>query len=285
MVEMLDERGHNLPIGTICIEDLEIGMTRSLSKTIGDREIEMFAELSTDHNPVHLDDAYARDTIFAGRIAHGMLTAGLISAVIGEQLPGHGTVYLGQSLKFMAPVRPGDRVEAVIHWDRIPEETEFKEIPPNVRALLRYSEGAHVRWVDQDQVHWQVYFFRWDAGAVSSHVNVHRPEVCLPSAGFKMEGRNAEFTWPLDTINLEFNQYLFTAPKVELHVFYAMWDDEPDQSVPLGSTGRERLEQVWQGQRIEGRYSVQFILANVRSAQTARAKVKGFLSRSLRVKE
>ncbi|MBC7143364.1 MAG: MaoC family dehydratase, partial [Rhodobacteraceae bacterium] len=64
--------------------------------------------------PVHLDDDYARDTIFEGRIAHGMLTAGLISAVIGEQLPGHGTVYLGQSLKFMAPVRPGDTVHAEV---------------------------------------------------------------------------------------------------------------------------------------------------------------------------
>src|SRR5690606_18698073 len=62
----------------------------------------------------HLDDSYAQDTIFQGRIAHGMLTAGLISAVIGEQLPGHGTVYLGQSLKFMAPVRPGDRVTAEV---------------------------------------------------------------------------------------------------------------------------------------------------------------------------
>jgi 3-hydroxybutyryl-CoA dehydratase len=111
---MLDGRDHNLPIGTICIEDLEIGMTRSLSKTIGDREIEMFAELSTDYNPVHLDDSHAQDTIFEGRIAHGMLTAALISAVIGEQLPGHGTVYLKQDLKFLAPVRPGDRVEAVV---------------------------------------------------------------------------------------------------------------------------------------------------------------------------
>ena len=74
----------------------------------------MFAELSTDHNPVHLDDDYAQDTIFGGRIAHGMLTAALISAVIGEQLPGHGTVYLGQSLKFLAPVRPGDRVTATV---------------------------------------------------------------------------------------------------------------------------------------------------------------------------
>ena len=104
----------NSPRGTICIEDLEIGMTRSLRKVVTDRDIEMFAEVSTDRNPVHLDDSYAQDTIFEGRIAHGMLTAGLISAVIGEQLPGHGTVYLGQSLKFMAPVRPGDMVFAEV---------------------------------------------------------------------------------------------------------------------------------------------------------------------------
>ena len=101
----------NKPPATICIEDIEIGMTRSLRKTVTDRDIALFAEVSTDHNPVHLDDAYARDTIFEGRIAHGMLTASLISAVIGEQLPGHGSVYLGQSLRFMAPVRPGDVVD------------------------------------------------------------------------------------------------------------------------------------------------------------------------------
>lgn len=100
----------NAPRGTICIEDIEIGMVRSLRKQVTDRDIELFAEVSTDRNPVHLDDDYAHDTIFGGRIAHGMLTAGLISAVIGEQLPGHGTVYLGQSLKFLAPVRPDDMV-------------------------------------------------------------------------------------------------------------------------------------------------------------------------------
>ena len=104
----------NQPRGTICIEDLEIGMVRYLQQQITDRDIELFAEVSTDRNPVHLDDNYARDTIFEGRIAHGMLTAGLISAVIGEQLPGHGTVYLGQTLKFMAPVRPGDTVYAEV---------------------------------------------------------------------------------------------------------------------------------------------------------------------------
>lgn len=105
---------NDLERGTICIEDIEMGMVRSLRKEVTDRDIELFAEVSTDRNPVHLDDAYAQDTIFAGRIAHGMLTAGLVSAVIGEQLPGHGTVYMGQSLKFLAPVRPGDEVVAEV---------------------------------------------------------------------------------------------------------------------------------------------------------------------------
>ena len=104
----------NNPRGTICIEDIEMGMTRYVRKIITVQDIEKFAEISTDHNPVHLDDEYARDTIFEGRIAHGMLTAGLVSAVIGEQLPGHGTIYMSQNLKFLAPVRPGDLVHAEV---------------------------------------------------------------------------------------------------------------------------------------------------------------------------
>ncbi len=99
----------NMPRGTICIEDIEIGMRRNLRKQVTDRDIELFSEISTDRNPVHLDDDYARDTIFEGRIAHGMLTAGLISAVIGEQLPGHGTVYLGQIAEIHGPRPPRRR--------------------------------------------------------------------------------------------------------------------------------------------------------------------------------
>ncbi len=124
----------NSPRGTICIEDLEIGMTRSLRKIVTDRDIEMFAEVSTDRNPVHLDDSYAQDTIFEGRIAHGMLTAGLISAVIGEQLPGHGTVYLGQSLKFMAPVRPGDMVLAEVTVTEINHQR--RKVTMDTRCLV-----------------------------------------------------------------------------------------------------------------------------------------------------
>lgn len=101
-------------IGTIFIEDMEVGMSRSLSKVMGEREVEMFAEVSEDHNPLHLDADYAATTMFKERIAHGMLSAALFSALLGERLPGHGTVYLGQTLKFMAPVRLGDRVDATV---------------------------------------------------------------------------------------------------------------------------------------------------------------------------
>ena len=129
----------NAPRGTIVIEDIEIGMVRSVQKVITDRDIELFAEVSTDRNPVHLDDSYAQDTIFGGRIAHGMLTAGLVSAVIGEQLPGHGTVYLGQSLKFLAPVRPGDMVLAEVEVTAI--DYSKRRVTMETRCLV---EGKKV---------------------------------------------------------------------------------------------------------------------------------------------
>lgn len=125
----------NLPRGTIFIEDIEIGMTRWLRRRVTDHHIEMFAEISTDRNPVHLDEAYAQETIFEGRIAHGMLSASLISAVIGEQLPGHGTVYLGQSLRFMAPVRPGDVVTAEVEVTGI--EHARRRVTLETRCLVR----------------------------------------------------------------------------------------------------------------------------------------------------
>lgn len=91
---------------------LQVGDTASQTKTITDADIERFAELTGDHNPVHLDDEFAKATRFGRRIAHGMLSASLISSVLANQLPGRGTVYLSQSLQFVAPVFPGDTVTA-----------------------------------------------------------------------------------------------------------------------------------------------------------------------------
>lgn len=94
------------------IEDLEEGMEAAFSKVVSDDDIVAFADLSGDTNPVHLSDEYARATMFKERIAHGMLTASLLSAVLGTKLPGPGAVYLSQTLRFRAPVRIGDEVTA-----------------------------------------------------------------------------------------------------------------------------------------------------------------------------
>ncbi|MGV8995334.1 MAG: MaoC family dehydratase [Parvibaculaceae bacterium] len=95
-----------------CIEDLSLGMEATFAKVISDADITSFSVVSGDTNPVHLDDAYAAKTRFGGRIAHGMLSASLISAVIGTRLPGPGAIYMSQSLRFRAPVKPGDTVTA-----------------------------------------------------------------------------------------------------------------------------------------------------------------------------
>lgn len=92
------------------LEDLSVGQAAELTRTVADGDIVAFAEVSGDHNPVHLDEAYAASTPFKGRIAHGMLSAAWISALIAGKLPGPGAIYLSQSLRFRAPVRIGDVV-------------------------------------------------------------------------------------------------------------------------------------------------------------------------------
>jgi acyl dehydratase len=89
-----------------------IGDSAEITKTINDSDIQAFADVTGDYNPVHVDDAFAANTRFGRRIAHGMLSASLISAVIANKLPGEGSVYLGQTLQFVAPVFPGDEVTA-----------------------------------------------------------------------------------------------------------------------------------------------------------------------------
>jgi 3-hydroxybutyryl-CoA dehydratase len=95
-------------------EDLHVGQSAMLSKTISEADILMYAAVSLDTNPVHFDEEFASKSRFGGRIAHGMLSAGLISALLGTRLPGPGTIYLRQSLAFKAPVRIGDTVKAVV---------------------------------------------------------------------------------------------------------------------------------------------------------------------------
>lgn len=95
-----------------CIEDLEIGMEAAHERVVTGGDIEAFAELSGDDNPVHLDADFAAKSPFKTRIAHGMLTASFISTILGTKLPGYGCIYLSQTLRFKAPVKIGDKVVA-----------------------------------------------------------------------------------------------------------------------------------------------------------------------------
>ena len=93
-------------------EDLQIGQTASIGKTITEADILLFAAVSLDTNPVHMDAEAAAASVFKERVAHGMLSAGLVSAVLGTRLPGAGTIYLAQTLQFRRPVKIGDTVTA-----------------------------------------------------------------------------------------------------------------------------------------------------------------------------
>ena len=94
------------------LEDVTLGMTAVYSRTVTEADIVLFSGVSGDVNPVHMDQEFAKQTMFKGRIAHGMLTASFISTVLGTKLPGPGCVYISQNLKFKAPVRIGDTVKA-----------------------------------------------------------------------------------------------------------------------------------------------------------------------------
>lgn len=96
------------------IEDLEVGMTATFSKTITEADIILFAGASGDNNAIHINENFAKTTQFKGRIAHGFLTASTISAAIANRLPGPGTIYMSQQMSFVGPVRPGDTVDAVV---------------------------------------------------------------------------------------------------------------------------------------------------------------------------
>jgi 3-hydroxybutyryl-CoA dehydratase len=95
-------------------DELSVGQTAERTHVVGAADIEAFASVSGDHNPVHMDEAFARTTAFGGRIAHGMLSAAYISAVLGNDLPGPGAIYLSQSLRFRRPVKIGDPVVAKV---------------------------------------------------------------------------------------------------------------------------------------------------------------------------
>jgi 3-hydroxybutyryl-CoA dehydratase len=117
-----------LTLQTLFFEDLSVGMTERLSKTVSSSDVVGFAEVTGDRNPIHLSEHFAAKTTFGTRIAHGLYTASLISAVLGTRLPGPGAVYISQTLHFRAPVKIGDTVEVTV--------TVTELVPEKFRARL-----------------------------------------------------------------------------------------------------------------------------------------------------
>ena len=117
-----------LVLQILYFEDLKVGMTERLSKTVASSDVVGFAQVTGDRNPIHLSEHFAARTQFKKRIAHGLYTASLISAVLGTRLPGPGAVYISQTLNFRAPVKIGDTVEVIV------EVAEL--IPERLRARL-----------------------------------------------------------------------------------------------------------------------------------------------------
>ena len=113
-----------LTFQTLYFEDLSVGLAETYSKTVKSSDVVGFAEITGDRNPIHLSEHFAAKTLFKGRIAHGIYTAGLISAVIGTRLPGPGAIYASQTLKFLAPVKIGDTVDAIVEIAALNEERQ-----------------------------------------------------------------------------------------------------------------------------------------------------------------
>jgi 3-hydroxybutyryl-CoA dehydratase len=110
------------PFQTYYFEELALGMREAIRKTVENEDVIGFAELSGDHNPIHLSEHFARKTRFGGRIVHGLYTASLISAVIGMRLPGPGAVYISQTLNFRGPVKIGDVVDVAVEVIELTEK-------------------------------------------------------------------------------------------------------------------------------------------------------------------
>ena len=109
-------------------KDISLGQTAEYEKQVTDEDVRKFADISGDYNPIHLDDEFAKDSMFGARIAHGILTASHISAVIGYIFPGPGWIYLGQSLQFRAPVKIGDTVRTAVEVTETVAEKNIVEL-------------------------------------------------------------------------------------------------------------------------------------------------------------
>ena len=122
------------------IAEIKVGDWAEFTKTLSESDVYLYAGVTGDHNPAHTNEEYAKKTFFKTRIAHGMLSAGLVSTVLGNELPGHGTIYIRQELNFLAPVKIGDTLTARVEViDVMPEKNRLR-----LKTTCTNQEGVEV---------------------------------------------------------------------------------------------------------------------------------------------
>ena len=179
---------------------------------------------------------------------------------------------------------PGETTGPVrtVDWNRVGADVQFPDIPPSIRAILRYSEGTKAVWTNNGPEHWMVYHFSWDEGKISAFSDVHNPEVCLPSAGFSLVETGMPVSWESNGLELVLKSYGFQAGASDTYyVFYGVWNDRREEPIPLTRNFSERIRNALHGQRIKGRNSLQIIIQGIGSMNRARDKAYDFLERTI----
>ena len=165
------------------------------------------------------------------------------------------------------------------HWDKLSERIQSEEISPVTKAQLKYSEGHHYSWKQDDGSHWIAYYFRWDTGAISSHAGVHRPENCLPASGLTYQNTYDPLIWEDPRgIKIPFRCLTFGGYGGQIFVFFTVWDENGDQPW-FSLTWQDRIHDVLNRRLVDGRHSLEFIIEGPKSEAQAKQLMSENLSK------
>lgn len=156
-----------------------------------------------------------------------------------------------------------------IHWDKLASQVNEVEINPVAVAQLKFSEGNHYRWTSSLGTRWTAFYFYWDEGTISSHAGVHRPENCLPASGMKQLAKHEKLYWTTPTgYEIPFETLTFKGYVGRTHVFFAVWDENGTQPW-VSNSWKDRMSDVWHRRLVKGRHSLQFLVENASSFDSA----------------
>ena len=160
----------------------------------------------------------------------------------------------------------------VIRWDQFPEDIETLEIDPISTAQLKYSQGTHTLWSSPSGIRWTAFYFNWEAGNISSHAGVHRPENCLPASGIALSDTHETMLWKTpEGFDIPFRTMTFEGMGQKTYVFFAVWDENGAQPW-ISTSWRERFGDVWKQRMVKGRHSLQFLAQNAVSFEQAQTE-------------